>query len=493
MRPRKGLLLGIGTVVGSIVVLVILPLVLPTGRLIPPIERLASEQLQEPVRIESLQVHFLPLPHITIHGLQVGKENLLRIETVRAMPRWSSVLDDPKVIRTISLDGVTVGEKLVSLASQWAARGGNTVPAPVRVERILVSNANIELADFRLRRVDVDLVLTPDGTLERALVVADRGGMRATLVPQEQQFALQLSAREWKLPAGPPLLLTTLEASGTIGPEGLVLPTIEGVLYDGSVSGKLAVGWKGHWTIGGIFEVRRVEIQPVAALLTRDTTISGRLSANPVIDMRAPSVGELAGLINVETDFRIENGVLYKVDLSAAPKALLDKDAVQGGTTRFDEFSGYLRVSQFGYQLSELKISSGVLAAQGHLAISPERALSGRIEAAVKGTASLVSTPLAVSGTVNDPVVRPTAGSIAGAALGTALLGPGFGTAIGLKAAQLSERLFGTRPPKKREAGGNSTAMPQPAATDPATQKRAAQPLSPVPKGTKPTVTEGRR
>lgn len=497
MKAAKGIAKGVASVLVVLALLLVLPFVLPTGRLIPVAERLASEQLQEVVRIASIQLRFLPWPHLAVGGIELGKKTFLRVEKVRVTPGLASLFADQKVIRNISVDGVTIGQKLIDRVSGWAAQGSaGAQPSPVRVERIVIRDANIRLPDFRLDQVGVELELTTEGGLSRAVIVADQGRVQATLVPAGREFALTLSARDWPIPAGPPFLLSALEAKGTLGPDGLLLPTIRAALYDGTVTGKLALGWKSDWTIAGLFEIKQVEIAPMVALFTRDTTISGRLSANPVIDMRAPSASQLADLVNVETEFRVENGMLHNMDLSAAPKALLDKDAVKGGQTRFKEFSGYLRVNQFGYELSNLKISSGVLSAAGHLLISPQQELAGRIEAAVKGTGSLVSTPLAISGTVDDPVLRPTKGSLAGAAAGTALLGPGLGTAIGLKAAQLTERLFGSKPAGKGGAARvapplDPVARPKTAVAD---KPQASEPTkSPTPVQRSPTTTDSRR
>lgn len=482
-----------------LVLLLVLPFFLPTGRLIPVAERLASERLLEPVRIASIRLRFLPWPHLAVGGIEIGKKTFLWVENVRVTPRLTSLFDDQKVIRSISVEGVTIGRQLIDRVAGWAAHGSAGQSSPVRVEHIEIRNGNIRLPEFRLNHVDVKLDLNPEGGLSRAVIVADQDRVRATLVPAAGQFSLTLAAHNWLLPAGPPFLLTTLEAKGTLGPDGLVLPSIRATLYGGTVTGKLALGWKSDWTIGGLFQVKQVEVQPVVALFTKDTTISGRLSANPVVDMRAPSASQLADLINVETEFRVENGVLYKVDLSAAPTALLDKDAIKGGETRFNQFSGYLRVDQFGYQLSELKISSGVLSAAGHLLISPKQDLAGRIEVAVKGTGSLISTPLAVSGTVDDPLLRPTTGSLAGAAAGTALLGPGFGTAIGLKAAQLAERLFGRKPAKRSEAAQaapplDPVTQPKLPADVPAGQPQASKTAgSESPKQRSPMTNDNRR
>jgi hypothetical protein len=55
--------------------------------------------------------------------------------------------------------------------------------------------------------------------------------------------------------------------------------------------------------------------------------------------------------------------------------------------------------------------------------------------------------PLNVSGTLDAPLLYPTGGTMAGAAVGTAILGPGFGTSVGAKVGGWAERLLG----KKRE------------------------------------------
>jgi hypothetical protein len=75
-----------------------------------------------------------------------------------------------------------------------------------------------------------------------------------------------------------------------------------------------------------------------------------------------------------------------------------------------------------------------------------------------------VSTPLAVSGTVQNPTLFPTKSALAGAAAGTALLGPGVGTSIGMKAAQLTERLFSRKPAKKTDPAKTAPANANPAA-----------------------------
>jgi len=450
MKSHKRLFIGIGVAVTA---LLVLPFLIPLGHYIPEIERIASEQLKAPVKVESLSLSFLPLPHLTVKGIAVGKKPFLEVEKAIITPRLTSLFSSQKVISEISLHGVVIGQPLIAKASAWAGKSGGGGPATVRVVRVEARNAFVNLTDFKLRDIDLDLELTPQSGLARALVRADHDHLRATLVWQGSDIAVEIAARDWKLPAGPPLVMSSLNASGTLDPQqGLTLSTIEGWLYDGTVSGKLNVGWSKEWTIAGNLDIRSVEIQPVVALLTKDTTISGRLTANPVVDMRAPSAGQLSEAVDVESDFKVENGILYKLDLSDAAKVLSDKDALKGGQTRFDQFSGHLSVDSAGYYLSKVEIASGVLTADAEMSISPKQELSGRIDVAIKGTSSLLSTPLVISGTAQNPSLYPSKAALAGAAAGTALLGPGLGTAAGIAAVRMTQKLFGGKPHKKAGA-----------------------------------------
>jgi hypothetical protein len=49
---------------------------------------------------------------------------------------------------------------------------------------------------------------------------------------------------------------------------------------------------------------------------------------------------------------------------------------------------------------------------------------------------------LEVAGTLSDPILFPNRAALAGAAVGTGLMGPGFGTTVGAKAGQALDKLF---------------------------------------------------
>jgi hypothetical protein len=174
-----------------------------------------------------------------------------------------------------------------------------------------------------------------------------------------------------------------------------------------------------------------------------DLTIRNGTVANADGSFRAQAAkpAALAEALQAEVAFKVENGVLNGFDLASAAKSLL-KGGTPGGQTRFDQLTGNVNLAGRAVRLRNLKVASGVLDARGNVDISPARQLGGRVEVDLKGTGGLVSVPLAVSGTVADPMLMPTKGALAGAALGTALL-PGVGTSVGSSIGDKIGRMFG--------------------------------------------------
>lgn len=141
--------------------------------------------------------------------------------------------------------------------------------------------------------------------------------------------------------------------------------------------------------------------------------------------------------------------MLQGVDVQKAATSLISRDGSKGGETRFDKLSGHLAMDRGTRRLTQLNVVSGSLSGDGNVTISPRDELSGRVTARVKAV-SVVSTavPLNVSGTLNSPMLLPTGGTVAGAAIGTAVAGP-LGTAAGAKIGQWTESLFGKNEGKK--------------------------------------------
>ncbi len=234
-------------------------------------------------------------------------------------------------------------------------------------------------------------------------------------------------------------------------------------MYGGRLAARIRFDWRPRWMLAGRAELENMQVEPLARMYSTSSSISGRLDAVSVFEGGGASPTELADSMRLEARFELHDGLLHKMDLAAAATLVPGKTSPKAGVTRFDRFRGHLGADRKGFYFSDLGISSGALDAKGHLTVTGEEALSGRIDVALKGTGSIVGTPLAVSGTLDAPRLRPTGGTVAGAAAGTLLLGPGLGTTLGMKAGQLTERLFGRKDIARAPAN----------AAQPATEKSA--------------------
>ena len=159
-----------------------------------------------------------------------------------------------------------------------------------------------------------------------------------------------------------------------------------------------------------------------------------------MLTARAANAGALLDALQTDSKFTVRDAVVHGIDLAKAVKTV---GLSRGGDTRLDVLAGQVHTQGKALQLSHLVASSGALAASGDVAVSPARALSGRINVAL-GDAALppaakgaVGVPLVVGGTLDAPEVTLTRSAMIGAVIGTAVL-PGVGTGAG---ASLGERV----------------------------------------------------
>jgi len=282
-----------------------------------------------------------------------------------------------------------------------------------------------------------------------ASVTTQDGKLKALITPGKSGYLIDASAKSWTLPVGPAIAFDDIAIKGVATLGDADLGEVSAKLYGGMATGKITIGWRKGLQVNGNLAVSQVEVQKVASILSPGTHVSGKLSAKPVFSASAASAAQLMNALRLETPFTVQNGTLYGVDIQKAATNLI-KQGAAGGETRFEQLSGYLVMEHGGYRFTQLKIASGTLAADGDVNVSPKKDLTGRINAQVKALGTSSSMPLNVGGTLDAPLLYPTGGTMAGAAAGTALLGPGFGTTVGAKIGGWTEGLFGKNDEKKR-------------------------------------------
>ena len=448
---RGGLALG-----AVILILAIVPFFISLNDYIPRIESEISARLMEPVKIGSLRAGGLPLPHVTVTGITVGKTGDIQVGEVTITPRLISLLGTTKVIRSIEIERLVVTQqgidKIVALTPPAAKPGTPAEPPVVRVEGIRLDGAVLKLEKATLGPLDARLSLASDGNLESASLVTSDGKLRVRVKPEGGRYLIDASATDWTLPVGAAILFDELTVKGVATPQEATFSEARARLYGGTVTGNVHLAWQKGMQLKGAAEVNQVEIGSLLQALDKPRSMSGRLNAKPEFSADAPNAGQIADALRLETPFDIQSGVLHGVDINKAAVSLISKDAGKGGETRFDKLSGQLAMDRGTRHLTQLNIASGSLSADGHVTISPKDTLSGRINANVKAvTVATGAVALTVTGTLEHPLVYPSGGTVAGAAAGTAVLGPGVGTAVGARVGRWTEELFGKKEEKKKK------------------------------------------
>lgn len=417
----------------------LLPFFIPLDRYIPQIQKIAADQLGEPVTIQKLKFTLLPSPAVTLSGITLGSAPVNRVGSVTVRPVLASLLREVTVLRAVEIDGVTVNRPLLEKALALARRPVEG-PQTVKVERIKLSAIQLDWDALQWGPLRADIALDDHGLAALDAGSEDRR-FNLTLSPGKAGQQITIQAKNWNLPLKPALKFDTLHAKGLLKDNDLNLPEINADLYGGTFKASLHANWRQGWKINGDAQTAQIELKEIAALLTNAASISGKLNANGGYSMNAKEAGRLADNLRGSFKFNVQQGVLYGFDLEKAVASLATQ-GTRGGQTRFDELSGNLALAGKHYQLSQMKVASGILSADGQVDIAASKKLDGRVNVAMKGTASLIEVPLDVSGTLSDPVLLPNRAALAGAAAGTAMMGPGFGTSVGSKAGQALEKLF---------------------------------------------------
>ena len=81
------------------------------------------------------------------------------------------------------------------------------------------------------------------------------------------------------------------------------------------------------------------------------------------------------------------------------------KGTVQGGSTRFEQMSGIIRIAPESIRLTDVSLASGLLKANGMIDIARDGRVAGRLDVEMRGSANLVRMPVVPAGTLRDPVI----------------------------------------------------------------------------------------
>ena len=425
------------------VIALALPYFITFNEYIPQIEKAISAELQEPVSIKNIKFFSLPRPHITVDGISVGTNEDVMLNKIVLVPDIFSLMQSTIVIKSIEVDSPIISQQaFIKIKELTKANAASQQSSLVRVESIRFVNALVKFDKVNFGPFDTRVDLNTNGKLAEASITTSDEALNILIKPDQSNYMINVHAKKWLVPIEPHLLLDELDVKGIATINDINFNQVSAKLYGGSASGSVTLSWLKGYKLNGNLDINQVEMQKIASMLSSKTHFSGKLNAKPVFSASANTADQLTKTLHLETPFKVQNGVLYGVDIQKAATSLIKKGST-GGETHFDQLSGQLVVARNSYNFTQLKIVSGTLAVDGNVNISAKKDLSGRINTQVRAVGISTEVPLNVTGTVDSPLLYPTGATIAGAALGTAIMGPGVGTSVGAKVGGWVDNLFG--------------------------------------------------
>jgi len=429
MNKTKKILIGVALVIG---LLLILPFLIPMQTYLHQAEKIASEKLGQPVSINSAHLFFLPSPRVAASDIMVGKNQELKIAGLVITPTLRSLFSDVKTIDLSISKPVMKKAALDFITALQANKKAGDGASSVHIRNIEIDELQLVWPNAQLPIINANVTLSAAHALEFATLASTDGKLKADVIPNGDEQLIALNISKWTLPADLPLLIDKAKFEMRLKGSQLAVPSIDIALYGGKITGAANLNWKKNWKASGNLSVDHLAVQQPSRMMSKSVYLSGNLFGKGNFSASAKQAGKLSDNLQTNFQFKVSNGVLHGLDL-AKMASLLIKQSQSGGETQFDEFSGVLASAGKQYHLRNLKISSGLLSANGQVKIKPNKALDGDVVVDVKNSMGLAEIPLEVSGTVSDPVVLPNKAAVAGAIAGTAIL-PGVGTSVGIKA-----------------------------------------------------------
>ena len=377
----------------------------PMNSYVPSIEKLASEHIKEPVSIGSMHVSILGGFSIILQNVRLGTTQDVKIDKVSLSPEFGSIFGDVKIIRKMEVESVTVAEEVLPRLPRWLEAA--VADKRLEIGRMVIKSIKVESHTVKLPPFDANLQLSPEGAIERAVLVSTDGKLNVELTPHDNQVDIALSASKgWVPPIGPKIEFTDLTVKAVATHNQVRVEKFESLLYGGAAKGSALIVWGGPWSLDGEVETQRIGIQGLMEVFTRDAKSTGQLEAKLRYSMSSQGLTTLFDSPKIDGSFDIKKGDLDGVDLVRALQSG-GRGVTQGGATRFEEISGTVALNNARYQYRNMKLSSGLLSAAGAFDVSPNKDVSGRISVELRSQAAQIKGNYVVDGDLKAIALRP--------------------------------------------------------------------------------------
>ncbi|CAH1190057.1 hypothetical protein NTGBS_1120001 [Candidatus Nitrotoga sp. BS] len=386
-----------GLFVLLLILAALMPYIWPMQGYVKQIEQKLTAQLQQPVRVGHMRAALLPQPILELEDVSIGGSQELKAGSVVLNFNFSALLSEIKSIKNIEVKDLILSSESFDKALLWLqAAGGNTY---YPVERMVLQHAHV--SDNELSLPHVNGVVNFDGQRRfvKAVLKSEDGKLSVELKPQQSRWQIALAIKEGYVPLLPNILFNELTVKGELGAGEIKFHEIDGRLYGGMLTGSAHLTWLKDWQMQGLVNIKVMAMHDALPQLN----IIGEMDGDANFILRGEKLSLLAKTPHLDGKFLVKKGLINEVDMVETARMPSRKGA-SSGRTHFDELSGVLQIDNNKQHLRQIKISAGVMSANGYVDVAENKQLSGRVNINLKIRADLGSVPLALSGTLTKPI-----------------------------------------------------------------------------------------
>ena len=369
--------------------------------LIVPVEKLASDSIGEPVKVQEVHASLFPQPNLVLTGVSVGSNAEVKIGSVNIVSAISMLFKDVKDIQSIAINNVTLTPAEFARQAKWV--DGTAKSGKLNIAQITLKQISFKVSDLEPETFNGKVTLTSSGELGNVELTNARGNMTLLLTPQNGSCAVTLTASDWQPPLFKRLALDEVTATGVISQNQLSFSQIEAKAFGGTIKARGELSWAGRLSTSGNFELIKMTLPRLLSAYDSGVAVDGILNATAAFTGSADQASALVQATEVDANFEAltgkVNGIALSHALVAGPgsKPLPDADF-----TRFDTLTGNLQYKGGQYKYKQFALKTEQFRARGNFNIEPDKTVSGKISAELTSTSQRRQGSFVVSGEVAD-------------------------------------------------------------------------------------------
>ena len=392
-----------------VALLLALPYLLPLDLMFTDdLQKALSAKLKRPVSISHLSFDYKPYPTIMLENVQLGaaaKDG--QISRVEIQPDLLTAFSSLKRVHGCIIDDATFTVAFLrELPDLLKAEASDT---GYRLKLIHVHKGTLVAANRKsYGPLEAELTLNADQSFAEVTVSNQQHSLDATITPAGDHFNVDITGRNWQAPIPSATQFDELGVEGQTNGQSLIVHSIRGIAFGGHFSGSGTVDWSNDWKVTGSIDLDGIDGEAFTNIFSPKTNLTGRISGNLHIEASSTEVETLRTAPTVSAQITSTDGELRGFDfVQALHRNAGSSDAIVGGSTKYDQLTGNLKIEAAHMSVSNMRLASGTLEVTANASVNSGKLVGSAHVALGKGTA-MASESMRLGGTFDEPKLFPS-------------------------------------------------------------------------------------